>query len=197
MLITVASLKGGVGKTTAAIHIAAYLSTKAPTLLCDYDPNKSASAWSESGKLPFKVIDERQLARHARDYEHIVSDTEASLKQGELKSLVDGCDLLVIPVTPDALSIKALLLTVEGLQGISAAHYKILLSVIPPLPSRAGEEARATLTKLKLPLFKAGVRRFVAHQKAALAGVTVNQADDPHAGDAWSDYQAVGREILK
>ena len=37
MIITVTSYKGGVGKTTTAIHLAAYLQTLAPTLLVDGD----------------------------------------------------------------------------------------------------------------------------------------------------------------
>ena len=35
MLVTVAALKGGVGKTTTAVHIAGYLQAHAPTLLID------------------------------------------------------------------------------------------------------------------------------------------------------------------
>ena len=35
MIITVTSYKGGVGKTTTAIHLATYLQTLAPTLLID------------------------------------------------------------------------------------------------------------------------------------------------------------------
>ena len=43
MFITVASYKGGVGKTTTAVHLAAYLQTLAATLLIDGDPNRSAT----------------------------------------------------------------------------------------------------------------------------------------------------------
>lgn len=53
MIIAVTALKGGVGKTTTAIHIAAYLQQKAPTLLIDADKNRSALHWSREDTLPF------------------------------------------------------------------------------------------------------------------------------------------------
>lgn len=197
MLITVSSLKGGVGKTSIALHLAAYLQSKAPTLLVDYDPNQSALNWSERGSLPFPVIRQHSLKRYYGQVEHVVSDTEASLEEADLKDLADSSDLLIIPTCPDALSIEALLLMVQALESIGFKRYKACLSIIPPLPSRAGDEARETLTQLNIPLFKTGIRRFVAHQKAALEGLTVDQITDPHAHDAWEDYVAIGREIIK
>jgi chromosome partitioning protein len=187
MIVTVASHKGGVGKTTTAVHLAGFLQGKAPTLLIDGDPNRSATGWAKRGKLPFRVIDERQAARFARDYKHVVIDTEARPEEGDMRALADGCDLLVIPSCPDALSLDALMQTAGALEQLGG-RFKVLLTIIPPKPSRDGEEARATLKECGLPLFAGSVRRLVAFQKAALAGVLVNAVDDPRARLGWDDY---------
>jgi len=195
MIITVASFKGGVGKTTTAVHIASYLQTKAPTLLVDGDLNRSALEWAKFGKLPFKVVDERQAVRFARDFQHIVIDTGARPNQEDLKTLVDGCDLLVIPTTPDALALSALKLTIKALNDLGASSYRILLTMIAPKPNRDGEEARLALTEVNLPVFSKGISRLVAFQKAALSGVIVSQINDPRSRQAWLEYEEIGKEL--
>src|SRR3979411_885945 len=81
MIITVTSHKGGVGKTTTAIHLAAYLQRLAPTLLVDGDAIRSATRWSQrSGNtgLPFKVVTHAQLVNHVHEYKngHVIIDTD-------------------------------------------------------------------------------------------------------------------------
>jgi len=196
MIVTVASFKGGQAKTTSAVHLAAFLQEDKPTLLVDGDPNRSATGWARRKGLPFRVIDERQAARYAREYEHIVIDTQARPTQEDLEALADGCDMLIIPVTPDALSLDALFLIVEALEHLGSNRFRILLTIVPPRPSKDGDEARATLEEAKLPVFKTIIRRFVAFQKAALQGVPVYEVLDPRAQEAWEDYRQVGEELL-
>ncbi len=195
MIITVAGYKGGTGKTTTAVHLACCLQSHAPALLIDGDPNRSASGWARRGEFPFRVVDERQAARYARDYEHIVIDTKARPDPEDLEALVDGCDLLVVPTTPDALALDALGLTVSALQELKSDRYRILLTVVPPKPSRDEQEAREALQGL--PLFDTSIRRLVAFQKAALAGVPVYQVKDPRAPLAWEDYRRIGEAIYE
>jgi chromosome partitioning protein len=196
MIVTVASFKGGVGKTTTALHLAAYFQTQRATLLVDGDLNRSALDWASRGKLPFKVVDEKQAVKFARAYEHIIIDTPARPSPDELKTIAEGCDLLVLPTSPDALALGATIQMVDALHSLKT-NYKILLTLIPPHPNKMGEDARAAIANSGLPIFSTGIRRLAVFQKAALEGVSVNQVKgDSYAGIAWRCYFDVGKEIL-
>lgn len=195
MIITCTSAKGGVGKTTSAIHLACYLSKKNTTLLIDGDPNHSSLKWSKRGSLPFKVVDLISSPRFTKDYEHIIFDTPARPNRDDLEALVDGCDLLIIPTTPDILSIDATLETVDLLEELKCDRYRILLTIVPPAPRKSGAQAREAL--LDYPLFNQSIRAYAAYEKAALEGLPVYEIKDRKSKMAWRDYEAVGKEILK
>ena len=195
MIITVASFKGGVGKTTTAVHLAAYFQRLDKTVLIDGDPNRSSSAWAARGSLPFEVADEAMTAKVARAYEHLIFDTAARPDPDVLKVLADGCDVLVIPTTADGLSFDALMLTVDALRKIESARYRILITMSPPKPSRDGEIARDALSEQGLPVFATTIRHLKAFKTAGTQGIPVYDVKDPRALFGWEDYVAIGDEL--
>ena len=196
MIITIASFKGGVGKTTTAVHLAAYLQKKAPSLLVDGDANRSANVWGKRGGFLSRSSMNAKLPATRASTSTSSSTPRRVPKRRTSRPLAGGCDLLVIPTTPDVLALDALMLTVKVLQDIGTSSYRVLLTIIPPRPSRDGQEARSLLQQGAVPLFEASIRRLIAFQKAALAGVPVFAVQDSRAQLAWTDYEKMGKEIL-
>lgn len=192
MFVTVASYKGGVGKTTTAVHLADYLQSLGSTLLIDGDPNRSATGWAKRGGFDFAVVDEKAGAYSARNYRHVVVDTEARPGSADFEALATGCDLLVVPTVPASLDTDVLVQTLRAAQALAAEKYRVLLVKVPPLPETDGEQLRAALTSQSIPVFRAEIPRLKAFEHAAAAGVSVRAL--PRAGRAWEAYVAVGKE---
>ena len=196
MIVVIVGFKGGIAKTSTAVHLACYLQQHDKTLLVDGDPNRSASSWANRGKLPCDLSDEESAASLASQYRHIVIDTKARPEVEDLKALIESCDLMILPTTPDALALDALMLMVKAIP--SGTNYRILLNIIPPKPSKAGEEAMEFLRdQMKLQVFNTMIRRYSAYQKASLKGVPVYESGDEKARIAWNDYQKLGAEVLE
>lgn len=185
MILTIASFKGGQGKSTTAVHLAEYFSRKAPTLLIDGDPNRSVSRWAAPGKLPFAVVGAAQAAMNAHKYKHILIDTKARPETEDVQDLARGCHLLVLPCTPDTLSIDTLKPMISMLESFGVHSYRVLLTIVPPAPIREGEEARLALSEEGIPLFRASIPRTVRFQRCVAEGVTLESPE----------YEQVGREI--
>lgn len=197
MIITVTSMKGGVGKTTTALHIAAYLQSKGETILADGDLNRSASSWASRGNPPFQVFDRDKIEK-AGAFEHLVIDTEARPSDEALVQLAESSDLLVIPTTPTAFAVEGVIQALGVLGELPSNSYKILLTMCPPPPSKEGQKVQESLTKAGLSVFKTRIRRYTAYQKAEGEGVIVRDVKgDRNAKIAWGDYAAAGKEILK
>jgi chromosome partitioning protein len=199
MIITVTSYKGGVGKTTTAIHLAAYLQRLAPTLLVDGDAIRSATKWRQRGAdkgLPFKVVTHAQMVSHIRDYQHVIIDTEGNPTDDDFKDLASNCDLLVIPAVPESVATDGLTHTLAKLHSLGNNTHRVLLTMVPPKPRTDGRQLRDMLTREGIPVFAAEIPRLAAFEKAAAEGVPVyGIKDDRNAARAWDAYEAVGKEI--
>ncbi len=199
VIVTVTSYKGGVGKTTTAIHLAAFLQRQAPTLLVDGDAIRSATKWSQRGTgngLPFKVITHAQMMKHIRDYTHVIIDTEGNPTDDDFKDLAENCDLLVIPAVPESVATDGLTHTLAKLHELKAQRYKVLLTMVPPKPRTEGDQLRAMLIDSEVPVFKTEIPRLAAFEKAAAEGIPVYAVKDERAARAWDAYEAAGKEIL-
>ena len=198
MIITIASYKGGVGKTTTAVHLAAYLQTLAPTLLLDADTTRNAINWSKNGDgLAFKVAAYNQAATLVKNYEHVVIDTGQRPTPDDLQAAAEAGDdeLLVIPAVPAPLDTDGLMQTVQALQDLKAIRYKVLLTRVAPDAAKDAAELRGYLAEIKAPVFASEIPRLKAYERASGSGMTVNATDDRNAARAWKAYEAAGKEI--
>ncbi|MEW6635345.1 MAG: ParA family protein [Actinomycetota bacterium] len=196
IIVTVTSHKGGVGKTVTAVHLAAFFAREfgeGSTVLVDTDPNGSALEWAQRGMLPFPVLEPHV---EPGDEEHTVLDSQGRLHGEDLEAAVEGSDLLVVPTTPEALALNALMLLVEDLEQLGGkARYRVLLTMVPWW-NLSGMRARKALDAEGVPLFEGEVRRREAFQTAALRGVPVYEIKERRARQGWEDYEKIGREVL-
>ncbi len=111
--------KGGAGKTTVSTNLATWLASRGqPTVLIDADPQGSASHWASqrADNLPaiFNVkID--HLARTTRSFQWrapkatrwLITDAPPGMAGPALDDLVQNHDLIIIPVLPSEMDIRA------------------------------------------------------------------------------------------
>jgi chromosome partitioning protein len=134
--IATVNTKGGVGKTTTAVYLAAGLHRDGRTLLVDADRQQSATRWSETedwpAALPVVARASADVHRHlgglSAGFEHVIVDTPPG-DLGVIRSCVMAVDMVIVPVSPAGLDVDRMRPTWDLLTDIEPVH-PVLVGVL-------------------------------------------------------------------
>src|SRR6202162_2746843 len=115
MIIVIANSKGGVGKSTIAVHLAAWLHEQGHKVtLADCDTQNSRSGWLAEAMPeiktvrmsgPDQILDE--LPSIAKEVDYVIADGPGSNTETS-RTLLLCADLPIVPVKASMLEVRAL-----------------------------------------------------------------------------------------
>ena len=182
-IIALVGNKGGAGKTTLAVNLAAGLARQESVAVIDADPQGSALQWraiAGDASAPPVAAAEADLQRQAfkllQDYRWVVIDCPPSVHAPQTGAVLGFGDLALIPVQPSPMDLWA---NVHIEQSIEDAH-KVnpslrTLLVINQLEPRTtlSRLVRDALSEIAFPVADTAVRRRAIYRASALQGKSV------------------------
>ncbi len=184
-VIAVANQKGGVGKTTLAMNMAAGLTRRGSCIVVDADPQRSATMWIELSdslrEFPAKVVpaeDEikKQIIQLQTEFDYIVIDCPPEIKSDSTISAIEISQVLLIPLLPSPMDlwsstrIEELIKRVQHVNPTISAF--VVLNQIEPRSamSRGMDDA---LQEIDTPVLRHRLSRRASYRTAALEGCSV------------------------
>lgn len=179
--IAVISQKGGVGKSTVAVHLAvAGTLAGFRTALVDLDPQATARKWGDKREAPEpEVVSDHaerlpQLADAARanGADLLIIDTAPNADRASLAA-ARTADLILIPCRPAAFDLEA----IEATRDLATIAKKPAWVVLSSAPTRSAivEEARRGLEGQGAKVAPQVIHQRVAYSYAVIDGRTASE----------------------
>jgi chromosome partitioning protein len=210
MIVGFVNQKGGVGKTTTAINIAASLIRRnKKVLFIDADPQGSAMQWhSVENNNAFEILHypepilKVEIQELSKNYDHIIIDAPPAI--GDItESILSIANLTIVPLSPSPLDVWSCKATLEIIEEIQPERpeMKVRLLINRKIQgTRVGRGARDSVEEFNAAVLDTELCQRVAFIDAMTFGVSVMQYE-PNSKAAFEIEQLcdeivqIGHEI--